>query len=106
MATAVPLNRPAAEPDRIAALEAQVAELSARLAEFEVRLPRKPLALPNGWPVVKQAAHDAGVSQAKVYRAISDGVIFAVQVGQVTIVHPDDVEKLKTRLSRAVRASC
>ena len=100
------LRQPAAEPDRIAALEAQVAELSARLAEFEVRLPRKPLALPNGWPVVKQAAHDAGVSQAKVYRAISDGVIFAVQVGQVTIVHPDDVEKLKTRLSRAVRASC
>lgn len=86
--------QPAAEPDWIAALEAQVAALAARLAELEARLPPKRLELPNGWPTVKFAAHAAGCSQATIYRAISSGSVFGVRVGAVTVIHPDDFEKL------------
>jgi hypothetical protein len=93
--------RPAAEPSDHDLLMRALEELASLRAE----LARKPLPLPHGWPTVKALAHAARISQASIYRAISAGDVFAVRIGNVSVCHPDDAEKLKNGFSHEARAS-
>ncbi len=92
---------PAAEPDRIAALEAQlgaqaelIAAINTRLIEVEGRLP-KPRFILRGWLAPKQAQHELGRSRATVYRWCRSGKLVSAGTGHGLRIDPASVEKLK-----------